>query len=435
MALWSVIACARRPARKRLKVRRKIARGETDLLYDLIIVGGGPAGATAALYAARHGLTTLLVDRSRFPRDKVCGDAIGGKSIAILRELDLEEAVARLPGIRYCKILLGSARHIEVEIDLARARRRDFVTGYVIRRQLFDAFLFEQAQAVATTCLEGFVADDLLWEDGTVRGISGRDAATGRRREFHGRIVIGADGYRSIVSRKVGSYAPEPAHAAVSIRRYFRNVKGLSDRIELHYVSQVNPGYFWIFPLPDGFANVGIGMLWSALKRKRVNLAQALDATLSDPFFAPRFADAEPVEKPIGWHLPVGSLRRPCCGPGYLLIGDAAGLIDPFSGEGIANAMFSARLAVSHAAAALKEDASAAALAGYRRELWAALGDELDISTKLQKIAAIKPVWNFVIRKAARNQDVQETLCAMIAEEVSRRQLTGPMFYLKKLAK
>ena len=90
-----------------------------------------------ALYAARHGLRVLLLDKSRFPRDKICGDAIGGKAISILRDLQLEDAIVDLPGVRFRKVLFGSAKHIEVEIDLDRARKRDFVTGYVIRRRVF----------------------------------------------------------------------------------------------------------------------------------------------------------------------------------------------------------------------------------------------------------------------------------------------------------
>jgi menaquinone-9 beta-reductase len=406
------------------------------LIYDLIVVGGGPAGAITALYAARHGLTTLLLDQSRFPRDKICGDGVTGKAIAILRDLQLEEAVARLPGIRFSKVVFGSSKHTEAEVDIDKARKRDFVTGYVITRHDFDAFLFEQARAAASLCLEEFVVEDLLWEDGRVCGVVGRQKSSNMRQEFRSRIVIGADGYRSIVARKTGRYAIDPRHWLVAIRCYQRNVGGLSDRIELHYVSAVTPGYFWIFPLQDGFANVGIGMLASAMKKRRVNLVEALDATLKDPYFAPRFADAVPTEKPIGWHLPVGSTQRPCSGPGYMLVGDAAGLIDPFTGEGIANAMYSARVAAAEAAAAIKRgDIGAASLGRYDRALWDGIGAELKTSTKLQWIAGCQPLLNFTIGRAARSQDVRDTLCAMIAEEISRKEMTSPLFYLKLLAK
>lgn len=404
--------------------------------FDLIIVGGGPAGAVTALYAARHGLRTLLLDSARFPRDKICGDAVGGKAIAVLRELGLEDAVAALPGVRFRKVVFGSARHVEAEVDLDRARKRDFVTGFVIRREVFDAFLFDRARQAATVCEEGFAVDDLLWDGDRVCGVRGRDLASGATREHHGRIVIGADGYRSIVARKVGCYAIDPSHWLVAIRRYYRNVGGLSDRIELHYVSAVTPGYFWIFPLENGLANVGIGMLSSVMKKKRVNLVEALEATIRDPFFAPRFAAAAPLEKPVGWHLPVGSSHRRCHGPGYLLVGDAAGLIDPFTGEGIANALYSARAAAGAAAEALKAgDIGAASLARYDRALWSGIGHELKISSKLQWIARFQPLLNFTVRKAAGSEDVKDRLCAMIAEEVSREEMTGPLFYLKLLAK
>ena len=238
--------------------------------YDLIIVGAGPAGAVTALYAARRGLSVLLLDKSRFPRDKICGDAISGKAISILRDLQLEDAIFDLPGVRFRKVLFGSAQHIEAEIKLDRASKQDLMFGSVIRRRVLDEFLFNRARAAAAACLEGFTVKDLLWDKDKVCGVVGHDSVSGLRREFRGRIVVGADGYRSSVARKVGSYAIDPAHWMVAIRCYYRNVARLSDSIELHYVSAVTPGYFWIFPLNDGFANVGIGMLSSAMKKKHV---------------------------------------------------------------------------------------------------------------------------------------------------------------------
>ena len=411
---------------------RSTKKATETLNYDLIIVGGGPAGAVTALYAARRGLRILLLDKSRFPRDKICGDAITGKALSILRDLQLADAIVDLPGVRFRKILFGSAKHIEAEIGLDRARKRDVVFGCVIRRRVFDEFLFNRARAAVTTCVEGFTVDDLIWENDKVCGVVGHDNASELRREFRACIVVGADGYRSTVARKVGSYAIDPSHQLVAIRRYYRNVARLSDGIELHYVSTVTPGYFWIFPLDDGFANVGIGMLLSTMKKKHVNLAEALDVTIRDPFFAPRFADAMPVEKPVGWHLPVGSMHRSCCGPGYLLVGDAAGLIDPFTGEGIANAMYSGRVAAETAAAALKiGDVGAENLWRFDHDLWGKIGHELKVSAKLQKIAGLEWLLNFTIRRAAHSPEVRDTLCAMIAREVPREQMTSPLFYLK----
>ncbi len=405
------------------------------MIYDLIIVGGGPAGATAALYANRAGLSTLLLDKAQFPRDKICGDALGGKAVAILRELGLLDSVRGLPGVSVHNILFGSAEHVEVTIELDRARRRDFVTGFVIRRSVFDNFLFDRARAAASHRVEGFAVDEVIVDGGTVVGIRGRDTATGKSQEFFGRITLGADGYRSAVAQSLGLYGIDPAHWIFALRRYYRGVRGLTDKIELHYLADCIPGYFWIFPLDDGIANVGIGMVMKAMNERNKNLVCMLDQVIGSPHFSERFAAAAPLEKPVGWHLPVGSKHRKCHGAGYLLLGDAAGIIDPFTGEGIANAMYSARSAVEACRRALVEnDVSEQSLSRYDTQLWNEIGDELAVSTRLQRIARIKPLLNYTIRKAAHNPTVRDTICAMIAEEVPRKQLTNPLFYLKLLA-
>jgi geranylgeranyl reductase family protein len=406
------------------------------MIYDLIIVGAGPSGATAALYAQRMGLTTLLLDKARFPRDKICGDALGGKAVAVLRDLGLLDQVRDLPGTEVRHIVFGSPKHIEIDIDLTRATRREFVTGFVIRRKIFDNFLFQHARAAATECLEEFTVDDLVVEDGVVKGVRGNRKGESETREYRGRIVIAADGYRSTVAQKLGLYHIDQDHWIFALRQYVSNVADLRDQIELHYVENVIPGYFWIFPLENGQANIGIGMVMSKMKAKKINLVDELSKVIRSPHFATRFTEAQPMEDPIGWHLPVGSVHRRCHGPGFMILGDAAGLIDPFTGEGISNAMHSARRAIEVARLACdEEDFGEASLARYDSRLWGDIGDELAVSTKLQKIGRNKTLLNFTIRKAATSSDLRDTICAMIAEEIPRKQLTNPLFYLKLLAK
>lgn len=405
------------------------------MIHDLVIVGGGPAGATAALYAARSGLRTVLLDRARFPRDKVCGDAISGKATTILRELGLVEAVRGLPGVEVHHILFGSPDHVGADIDLAHASDPAKVTGFVIRRTDFDHFLFSAAADAGADCRPGVVVEAVLRDEGgAICGVRGRDLATGRQEDIRGRVVIGADGYRSIVARQAGLYAHDPDHTAIGVRAYFRDVGGLSDRIELHYVDAVLPGYLWVFPLGGGWANVGIGMLDSSMKRRGVHLVDTLRALLREPFLAPRFAAASQVGRSVGWQLPLGSRRRPCSGTGFLLLGDAAGLVDPFTGEGIGNAMFSARRAVRIVQAALDgEGADAAALGAFDDAIWSEVGDELAVSRRLQQIGRFRPLLEFTIRRAARSARVRETICAMIANDLPRRALTRPAFYLNLL--
>jgi len=403
--------------------------------YDIVIVGGGPAGATAALYAKRVGLKALLLEKARIPRDKICGDAIGGKAVDILRELNLSAQAESLPGITVRGVIFGGTDHSEATIEVCNGRRPG-IAGYVIKRELFDGFLFEQARGAGVECREGWEVGDLIIENSTVRGVKARQLESGAFEEFRGNIVLGADGYKSIISRRLGLYEIDPQHWLTAVRSYYRNVEGLSDKIELHYVADVLPGYFWIFPLDDNIANVGIGMLARPMKRRHVNLVEALNDVVGSSRFARRFKAALRVTKPMGWQLPTGSKRRPCAGPGYMLVGDAAGLIDPFTGEGIANAMYSARKAVEIAQAACTEqDFSAASLSRYENGLWSELGDELRVSARLQEIARMQWLLNFTIRKAASNRDVSETIGAMIVGEAPRKPLTSPFFYFDLLFK
>lgn len=408
--------------------------------FDLVIVGAGPAGAAAALYAKRHGMSVCLLDRDRFPRDKICGDALSGKSLAILLDLGLLARVKSLPGALVNEVVFGSPDHVNASIDLSTRPLHDAATGReitmegsVIRRKIFDNFLFQEARSVADYCREGFHVHDLIEENGSVVGVEGKGEATSAV-QFRGSLVLGCDGFNSIVARKSGLYLHDSRHSVVAIRQYFENVQGLEKKIELHFVDEVLPGYFWAFPLENGCANVGIGMLHESIKGKNVNLKDALRQVVSRPPFADRFADARPLEKPVGWNLPVGSIRRTCHGDGIMLLGDAAGLIDPFTGEGIGNALYSSKFAIETAVDAKAEtDFTGTFLRRYEDRLWNSLGDELKISTRMQRLGHWRPLLNLVIKSAARNENVSDLICAMIANAMPKKELTSPLFYLKLL--
>jgi len=353
--------------------------------------------------------------------------------VEILRELGLLESVERLPGVRVNNVIFGSPKHVEARIDFKRSSRQDFLTGFVIRRQIFDEFLFREAKKAADVWIEGFKVDDIVVEAGQVSGVRGRGQGNVEM-EFRGKVVLGADGYRSVVAHKMGVHDPDTRHWMLAYRRYFHNVLGLDNQIELHYVNDVIPGYFWIFPLEDGYANVGIAMLVKSMKRRQVNLKESLDRVIKKPHFQHRFSEATPVEKPVAWNLPVGSKHRKSYGPGFLLLGDAAGLIDPFTGEGIGNAMYSARYAAETVGQACDAgDFTERFLAQYDRRLWGEIGDELRVSARLQKIARFKPLLNFTIEKGARSQTVSDIICGMIANEIPRKRLANPLFYLRLL--
>ena len=400
-------------------------------MHDVIIVGAGPAGTSAALYANRFGLKTLLLDKSRFPRDKTCGDALSGKSVKVLDDLNLIDGLDNLTGSIIKRIIFGSPRHSECELLLDKSLDKNHIKhGYVIPRTDFDNYMLQQAKKVSDF-EEGFIVKDLIFENNMVVGVKGSTKGD-HEKEFRSNLVFGADGPNSIVSKKSGLYDMNMEHTAVGIRCYYENVKDLTDQIELHYVKEMNPGYFWIFPAGENRANIGVGLLKSIVKKEQRKLNDIMLDVIKSENFKNRFKDAVPLEKPKGWNLPFGSIKRENYGNGFLLLGDAAGLVDPFTGEGIGNAMVSGRIA-SEIAVKAKEvhNYTKEYLKTYDQNLWEYLGNELNTSTKLLKLARSKFLLNFVIDRAERNKKVRDIISGMLANEIPRSELSNPLFYLK----
>lgn len=422
--------------------------------YDVIVVGGGPGGSTTASYLSRHGLKTLLVDKATWPRDKTCGDAISGKSISVLRELGLDTWVEREPHGKADGVIFSAPNGYVVEIPFPKkvdpAKMKDqrehryIQPGYVVRREIYDNILWQYAKKQDhVTTLENFKVADLLWDGDKVAGITGTDAK-GQAREFRAQVVVGADGALSKVAEKAKAYDFENKHHdhwIGAFRVYFKDVKGLTENIEIHFVDGLLPGYFWIFPVDNGMCNVGAGMIETDLRKpgkdgKKPNMkATSWDLMKNHPLFKARFEGATEVPGTYaGWLLPCGSERRQLSGDGFVLVGDAGGLIDPFSGEGIGNAMVSGK----YAAQTIKEafdagDFTKGFFATYDQRVWDALGAELDTSYKLQQMGRHTWLLNYLIKRAATKERVRNTISDMLADREKKEELTGWWFYVKLL--
>jgi len=402
-------------------------------MYDAIIVGAGPAGSSAAIYCNKLGLNTLLLDKSIFPRDKICGDALSGKSVKILEELDLLQDLDKLDGAIVNRIIFGNPNHSECELHLNKSlNKRHISHGFVIPRKIFDNYLFKKASDVSNV-VSGFNVEDLIYNKSQVIGVKGK-SINGEQKKYFGNIVLGADGPYSIISRKSGLYNSDMNYTAVGLRCYYENVEDLTDQIELHYVNETIPGYFWIFPAGNKKANIGVGLLKSRAKKKKYNLQQIMKQVINSKNFKYRFKNSNALEKPKGWNLPFGNTKRGNHGNGFLLLGDAAGLVDPFTGEGIGNAMESGKIAADIVLKAKKlNNFSNQILSEYDKVLWEYLGSELKTSTLLLKLAHYRILLNFVIDRASRNKNIKNMISGMLADEVPKTELSNPMFYLKTL--
>jgi len=400
-------------------------------MYDIIIVGGGPSGTTAALFAEKMGLKSILLDKAYFPRDKICGDALSGKSVRMMRELNLLSEVEKLKGAQINRITFGSPSNRQFDIYLNNDKDEKIdKKGFVIPRKIFDNYLFEKASAITET-RQGYKVIDLILKNNYVSGVIVKNS-NGKEESLHAPIVLGCDGPFSIVARKLGMYNMDMNHTSVAIRCYYSGVKGLTDQIELHFLKEVKPGYLWLFPAGDGIANIGIGLSKSDAKKESRTLSQILDDVTRSKYFKKRFSRAKQLEKPVGWNLPLGTIHRKNYGNGFMLLGDAAGLVDPFTGEGIGNAMVSAKYAIQVAKESIeKNNFTENFFLEYDNLLWNELGKELRTSTKLQKLARSTFLLNFVINRASRNDEIKNIISGMLANEIPKDELSSPSFYFK----
>lgn len=399
--------------------------------YDAIVVGGGPAGSSCAMLLAKKGAKVLLLDKERFPRDKPCGDAIGGKALNVLSELGLESELKEKGFLRNSGLVFSSPNGSQVEIPLL-SDGREISGGFVCKRLDYDAILFSAAKKLCDA-RERAEAVDVIIEGGRVAGVKVK-APDGSVEEFRAKVVIGADGANSIVARKTLCAGIKFDHYCSAVRGYYKGVGGLRGNIEVHFLPECMPGYFWIFPLSGTEANVGVGMLLSEITKRKINLSYVLAKCMKNRRFAGRFDSAKLDGEVRGWGLPLASAKRACAGDGFVLIGDAASLIDPFSGEGIGNGMKSAKIAADTLAPAIargnvsKEDCLA-----YERALWDEIGNDVKSSHTLQKLGKHGWLLDFIIGRAGKNGRLRNELAGMMANREAKKKASDPMFYLRAI--
>ncbi|NUQ25160.1 MAG: geranylgeranyl reductase family protein [Saprospiraceae bacterium] len=398
------------------------------------IVGAGPGGVAAALKLSYDGIPSVLLDKSVFPRDKVCGDAISGKVTTLLNRLDpaiLERFQATgaqidVWGIRF---VAPNGKPLDIPFHPNYIRNERAAPGYVAKRWDFDQFLIEEVKRRPDIkLLEGVAAAHY---EQIPRGWRITDEA--RHIIIETDLLIVADGAHSSFSRKHAGLVKDDSHYAAAIRAYYTNVSGFStdNFIELHFLKPLLPGYFWVFPLPGGNANVGLGIRSDVVKRRRINLSKTLDELLADyPTLRERFQHASRVGEAKGYGLPLGSKSRPISGRHYMLVGDAASLVDPLTGEGIGNAFYSGFIAADQAKACLETgDFSPEFLKAYDQRVARVLGSEMKLSYRLQRIMTKAPLVNIVANIITGNPRIRYVLSAMYNDFNLREQLAKPLFW------
>ena len=312
---------------------------------EVLVVGGGPAGSAAGYWLAGHGHDVTIVERKTFPRNKTCGDALTPRAVFQLAEMGLTEPLSkfhRYSGWR----ATGMGHELELEWPTHSIYPQH---GYVVRRRELDQMVADNAVAAGATLLTGHEAIQPIVERGFVRGATVA-VDGGATVEIHAKYVIVADGANSRFGRALGTFRTREWPYGTAIRTYWETPRHAEPWIESALdVKDRNgnpmPGYGWVFPVGDGTVNVGVGLLSTFRDFKSVNTTHLLDE------YAHQIADrweidpAAPTVKATSGRIPMGGSVGPNAGPSFLVVGDAAGSVNPFNGDGIDYAYETGRVA------------------------------------------------------------------------------------------
>ena len=325
---------------------------------DVLIVGAGPGGSAAAYHLARHGIDVLAVDKATFPREKVCGDGLTPRSVGAIERMGVDTSD---PGFER---VMGLRVHSkDVTIDLPWPELETWPNyGLVMPRLGFDHLLLERAKKAGARVMEATDARLPLMHDGWVVGaeiVPAGDPET-EPTEIHARFTIAADGAASRFAAPAGVHRDVSRPLGIAARRYYRapNLGGpwFESWLDLWEGDMLLPGYGWLFPMADGRVNLGAGLLSTFRNFKDISATRlfAAFATMlpEDREISEETADGRMLSGP----LPMSLNRAPQAVPGMLVVGDAAGAVNPMNGEGIAYAIETAEMAAELLHEALVKD-------------------------------------------------------------------------------
>lgn len=328
---------------------------------EVIVVGAGPAGSTVATYLARAGIDVLLLEKSAFPRDKVCGDGFTPRGVKQLIDLGVDTSPEA--GWMHTKGLRIFTGDLTLELDWPDLTDLP-PYGLNRTRHDFDDLLARTAVQAGARLQERTTVSEAITDErtGRVVGVQAKEGEQRRPVSYRAPLVLGCDGVSARLALSVGIEKDERRPLGVAVRRYYTSPRHDEQYIEGHLElwdrsnpdkPALLPGYGWAFPLGDGTVNVGLGTLSTSQSFRKTNYRALLRSWLDSTPPEWGYREENAVGRIGGAGLPMGFNRTPHYRDGLLLLGDAGGMVSPFNGEGVAGAMEAASLAAEHVVHAL----------------------------------------------------------------------------------
>ena len=401
----------------------------------VIVVGGGPAGSSAAWHLARAGARVTLFDRARFPRDKPCAEYLSPECSRILESMGVLGACERAGALQLAGMVVRAPGGERASGSFAAAHGfRGFRDrGLALRRTVLDAILLNAARAAGVrVCEEEQVADLVRDASGAVAGV--RTISDAGARAHAASLVIGADGLRSVVSRRLGLARFASVPRRLAFVAHYRGVRGMTAFGEMH---AERDGYCGLASVDDGLTNVAIVVPVPMARRAKGRADAFFDAWIAaHAQLAPRFAGAARIA-PVRVTGPFAQRARRVTVPGAALVGDAADFFDPFTGEGIYSALRGGELLAPFALAALEaRDArgAAAALAPYAQARRRAFGGKWIVERMVGLAVGSPALMDRVTGALASHPEMADLLVGVAGDFVPPRTVLAPLFVARLLA-
>ena len=396
------------------------------MIYDVVIVGAGPAGTSTAILLAQRGIRVALVDKARFPRVKPCAEYASPEAMRVLDRLGILDRVRESGAAVFSGMRVIAPGGAELDLNYARDAGRHALG---ISRWVLDELAVERCQELGVEVIDRTRVRDITLvtdQPGVIRGTGG-----GAPLELRGRVIVGADGHHSAVSRLLGLDVPVRWPRRIGLAAHLEGYALVGDLGEMHVGRD---GYCGIAPQEDGRVNAAMVVEMAAFERRNGSVEEFFDAALrSYPGMADRVRPAERVT-PVRGVGPLARKVREVSGHGFLLVGDAAGFFDPFTGEGIFDALHGGELAAETLADALERgDVSEIGLSGYREARREAFSAKRRAGWLVQAFVRSPTLMDYAITRLADRPNEASTMTGVLGDYREAGMMLSPRYLWRVL--